>query len=192
MKKSIIALIFLCFFGCDDKDAKSQALEFFQKGSTIFERNPENKDSLLYALKFIESAIKLDSTNTRFHLAATRMYLNLKLYDMVINKCDGILLIDKNNYFASLTKGVAFELNNNLDSSKKIFKETLDILEKTKFQTRIYKDHQRIVLLGLLNDSVDFQLKLKEFHKTHFSNSQFDAYYSGLINFNKAEYLSNY
>jgi len=70
--------------------------------------------------------------------------------------------------------------------------QALKLVDKTKFQTSIFKEYERIILYGLLKDTVNFDSKLKQFKKQFNSSDEFAAYYGDLVKFNRTDYINSY
>ncbi|MGZ3854494.1 MAG: hypothetical protein ACXVBX_16990 [Flavisolibacter sp.] len=125
-------------------------------------------------------------------LAESHIFIGLKRYNKAIDACNHVLAIDRNNFFAVLTKGVVFDRLNNSDSSHTSYREALNSLEQTKFSSDIFKDYQRIIIYGLLNDTTQFKSRLNEFQKYSGKSSDFPAFYDELKNFKKEEFVDSY
>jgi tetratricopeptide (TPR) repeat protein len=187
----LVCLIVL--ISCRDKnDNNSQEAILYKKASEIFKHNHSNSDSLLYAIALIDSAIKLDSNRLDFMFTKCQIAMEIKRYNLVINSCSKILKIDSNNYLAFLQKGVAFEHLINFDSANSNYKGALKSLEVSKFQKKIFKDYQRLILYNLLNDSINYKIELNEFHKQYVNDKEFDVYNQDLIHFNRSDYIQSY
>lgn len=192
MRKLTTIIVILFLFGCASKDAKSQASRLFLKASKVFANNQNNNDSLNYAVKLLDSAIMFNKKDTRFYFTQVRIFLNLKEFPKVIEKCNKILAINKKSFFAILTKGVAFDRMHRIDSARSAYLSSLKILEETPFKTAIYRDYQRIIIYGLLNDTVDFHSKLQDFESRYKTDEEVSAYSADLKKFNKTDYISSY
>jgi tetratricopeptide (TPR) repeat protein len=192
MNKNLIVVLLIILAGCKAKDASSQGQLLFQKASAILRAAPDNTDSLNHAISLIDSAIGYDKNNVEYLLAESHIFIGLKRYNKAIDACNHVLAIDRNNFFAVLTKGVVYDRLNNSDSSHTSYREALNSLEQTKFSSDIFKDYQRIIIYGLLNDTTQFKSRLNEFQKYRGKSSDFPAFYDELKNFKKEEFVDSY
>jgi tetratricopeptide (TPR) repeat protein len=189
----ILGILFLTILpGCAAKNTNSQAQLFFQRASAILRDHPDNTDSLNSAITLIDSAINYDKNNVEYYLSASRILIDLKRNNKAIDACNHALAIDKRSFFALLTKGVIFDKLHNSDSAHTSYRGALNSLEQTGFASEVFKDYQRIIIYGLLNDTTQFNAGLKEFEKHHSNSSDFPAFNDDLKNFNKEEYIDSY
>jgi hypothetical protein len=74
-------------------------------------------------------------------------------------------MIDRNNYFATLFKGYAFEAIGKSDSAFDYYNAALRIVEDpASFKaSEMVKDHEKIVLVGLLKDTTNFNKLVSEY-----------------------------
>jgi tetratricopeptide (TPR) repeat protein len=193
MKIKIVAFIFLLAMSCQHKKTvNSKAAALFKKASEVFKNNPANNDSLIHAINLLDSSIHLDETQPNFYFTKYQISMLLKRYDLAINSSNRILAIDKNNFLALFGKSVAFELLNNVDSAMYGYKQALGSLESTKFSSSLYKESERIILYGLLKDTINFNLKLKQFKERFNADKEFPILYKDLIQFNRDDYIKSF
>jgi len=191
-----IKIVFISFFitiiSCrNKKTVDAEAAVLFKKASEVFRKNYSNNDSLMYAINLLDSSIHLDA-RPKFYFTKYQISMLLKRYDLAINSTNGILAIDQNNFMALFLKGIALECSKEIDSAMSNYKLALKSLESTRFETPIFKEYQRIILYGLLKDTVNFNLARKQFKEEFNSNKEFTAYYENLINFNRADYIKSF
>ena len=185
-------LVFITILSCrKNKKANEEAAVLFKKASEVFTNNPQNNDSLLYAISLLDSSIRLDA-QPKFYFTKFQISMLLKRYDLAVNSTNGVLAIDKNNFTALFGKGISLECSKEIDSAMNNYKLALNSLESTKFNSDFYKDCQRLILYRLLKDTLNFNLKLKQFKERFSTNKDFLACYENLIRFNRADYINSY
>lgn len=192
MNKNLIIVFLTILVGCKTKDASSQAKRLFLRASAILTAGQDNKDSLNRAITLIDSALYYDKNNLNYILVESHIFIQLEKYGKAIDACNRALAVDRNSYFALLTKGVVYDKVNNSDSAHAGYRQALNSLELTRFATDIFKDHQRIVLYALMGDTTRFKAKLNEFAERHRNSPDFPAAYDDLKNFRKEEYLHSF
>lgn len=191
--KNTFLVFFISMISCQNKNSiDSKAADLFKQASDIFKNNPLNNDSLMFAVHLLDSNIHLNNVQTKVYFLKYQISMRLKRYDLAIESTNGVLAADKNNFLALFGKGVAFDLLNNSDSAMNNYKKALGSLESTQFETSIFKEHERIILYGLLKDTVNFNLRLKQFKEAYSTNKEFPAFYEDLIQFNRSNYINSY
>lgn len=191
--KIIIFVLFIFITGCKNKkDTNVKAAAFNKRASDVFKNNPYNNDSLMYAISLFDSAISIEAGRLSFYFNKCQVSMNLKRYDLTINSCNNILSIDRSNFLATFLKGIAYELSNNPDSALNNYNLALRALESTQFEKPIFKEHQRILLYGLLKDTLNFNSSLNQFKDKFDGNNEFSAYYEDLVHFDRTNYINSY
>src|ERR1051326_5240029 len=192
MKIGLLSIFIIILMGtCRPQEPDPKAAIFFKKASETLKQNPTNPDSLMSALNILDSAIHLDSNNVRYLFTKSKISITLKKYDLAINSCNEILAKHKDDYLTTLTKGVVFELSNRIDSAKQTYRRALNLLNKTKFEKTMYKEHERIILFGLLRDTSKFNTSLNLFKDQFKSENDFIHYYQELKGFNRVDYINS-
>ena len=190
--KIVTLLIFITVISCQNKKAVNEkATILFKQASEVFRKNYSNNDSLMYSISLLDSSIRFDA-QPKFYFTKYQISMLLKRYDLAINSTNGILAIDKNNFMALFLKGIALECSKEIDSAMSNYKLALKSLESTRFETPIFKEHQRIILYSLLKDTANFNLRLIEFKERYSGNKEFPAYYKSLVQFDRNAYLNSY
>jgi tetratricopeptide (TPR) repeat protein len=190
--KIVFLLFFITIISCrNKKTVNAEATVLFKKASEVFRKNYSNSDSLMYAISLLDSSIRLDA-QPKFYFTKFQISMLLKRYDLAINSTNGILAIDKNNFMALFLKGIALECSKEIDSAMNNYKLALKSLESTRFETPIFKEHQKIILYALLKDTANFNLRLIEFKERYSGNKEFSAYYESLVQFDRNAYLNSY
>lgn len=189
----VIAVVTIIVSSCqNNNDIKSNAVNYFKRASNIHSRNLDNEDSISYAILLLDTAIQLDNVNSKFLFSRAQMAMEIKKYDLVINSSNKILIIEKNNFMALLLKGIAFELSEETDSASSNFKFALKSLQTTNFKSFIFKEYQRVILYGLLKDTINFKQRLNYFKEEFNKKEEFSTYYDELVHFNRNDYLNSY
>ncbi len=183
MKEKISLVFCFCIFlSCSNReDINSTDQIFYKRASRLFNKNMMDKDSLIQAINLLDSAIYINKRLSKYYLTKYQIAIRLKRYDLAINSCNGILAFDRNSFVAIFQKGIAFDLDNNIDSAY-----------RTKFNREIFKEYERILLYGLLNDSVSFNSQISQFKKKFNDDKEFSLYYQEVLQFNKSDYLTLY
>jgi len=190
--KIVTLLAFITIIGCgENKTVNEKVTILFRKASEVFTNSPQNNDSLLYAINLLDSAIQLDA-QPKFYFTKFQISMLLKRYDLALNSTNEILAIDKNNFMALFGKGISLECSKEIDSAMNNYKLALNSIESTKFNSDFYKDYQRLILYRLLKDTMNLNLKLKQFKERFSTNKEFPACYENLIQFNRADYINSY
>ena len=188
----LFVCVFVSLLSCNEKKINQKAQDLDKKATKIYIRNYSNTDSLKYSLSLVDSAIKLQDDHVNFYITKTMVLNQLKKYDQVVDVYDKILHFWKNNCLILLAKGVSFERLNKLDSAFHNYQLALKYLDKARFKDPKFKEYQKILLYGLLKDSINFNLSLQEF-KTRFKNEKdFSYYYQDLINFDRINYIKSF
>jgi tetratricopeptide (TPR) repeat protein len=194
-----IALI-LIFDRCNsistnDKGKKQQAILLNNKALIIYTHNLFNKDSLNKAVKFIDSALSIYK-NINFYYNKYSILRRLGEPKLAINVCDSILMLNSHEFRATLYKGFLYEDLNLKDSEVVYYNEALKLMDSPKSFNGddILKDRERLIIIGLLKDTLAFRTKFYEFRNKYSksNNSLFPVYITELQNFDREKYLSDY
>jgi tetratricopeptide (TPR) repeat protein len=191
MKKVFFIVFLLALIACHhQKKIDEKALALNKKATDTFLRNFENADSLHLALSIIDSAINIEPKYVNFYNMKISILSELNKYDQIISVYDKILQLRKNNYFFLLGKGIAFEHLNNLDSANYYYHLALDHFEDMKWKTGADKNAEKVILYGILKDTVNFNIQLDLYKKKYSNEKGFDLMYENLKTFDRNEIIN--
>ena len=175
-------------FSCG-RDKVGIAYHLNKRATEMFARNLRNPDSVRVALKLVDSAIQIDRNVNYFF---TKVIIERKLgkFQQALESCNVILSKRANDFRASLYKGYLFEDMNRGDSMIYWYKRALELLSLQKNRgDKFGTEYLRIVLTGLANDSINYQILLRDFRKNYSTHAGFDEFYKKLLDFHRNEFL---
>ncbi|HLY71299.1 MAG TPA: hypothetical protein VKR53_16310 [Puia sp.] len=118
----------------------------------------------------------------------------LKKYDNALTTCDTVLQIHKEDFRANMYKGFLYEDMDSKDSSIFYYKKSLRLIDNPKSfkASEIVKDREKLIVIGLLNDTLEYKKHFNSFITKYDTSKFFNYYYTEFKNFNRKNYLSNY
>ncbi len=162
---------------------KKLAMRIANQALYIYSTHRINIDSTNRALYLLDSSIKLYPNPTAY-LYKYQIYRSMDRQLAALHICDTVLIIDGNNYFATLCKGYVFEKMGKADSAIRYYKAALRILDNpdsSKAPAMVY-DHARIVIAALLKDAAAFNKQVDTFRvKYRRSKGDLLEFYSEFI-----------
>ena len=194
MTKNVSLIIcFIILLGCNEQERLNSADKiFFKSAGRLFNENMLNNDSLSKAINLLDSAIYINNREPKYYLTKCQIAIHLKKYDLALNSCDGLLAFDKNNYIATFEKGIVFDLIHNPDSANSNYRTAVQLLDKTSFDNEIFKEYERVILYGLLEDSINFQSNVFKFKREFSEDKNFSTLFQQIIQFNRNDYLTSF
>jgi hypothetical protein len=190
-------IIFVClaavFLACRTSDKKREANRLAVQAMKTFSHNASNLDSINGALNLLDSAIRL--------LPAPNIYFGkFQIYKVkndqlaALHICDTVLMLDGNNFIFTLGKGCTFETLGKLDSAFSYYRVALGMIDNRKSfnAAEITKEEERIVVTGLLKDTVAFNKLVTEFRGKYGGSKDkwVQLYLEGLDQFKRENYVN--
>ena len=195
MKFNLIIFVYLAaiFLACRTSGKKKEANRFAVQAMTTFSHNASNIDSTNGALNLFDSAIRLFSA-PNIYFGKFQIYKVKNNQLAALHICDTVLMLDRNNFSFTLGKGCTFETLGKLDSAFSYYRVALGMIDNRKSfnATEIVKDEERIVVTGLLKDTIGFNKLVNEFRGKYRGSKDkwVQLYLEGLDHFKRENYVN--
>src|ERR1700683_1272582 len=177
---------------CQIRNNKKEATRLADQAMKTFMPHSISIDSANQALYLLDFAIKLYQS-PRLYFCKYQIYKinNHQLAALYI--CDTVLMHDRFNFSFTLEKGCTFEALGKLDSAFSYYRAALRMIDnRNSFNAaEIEKDDGKIVITGLLKDTVAFTKLTNEFRAKYGSSNDknFQMYSEQLDHFRREDYL---
>lgn len=189
---TIVVLISL-LGGCRQPNKEKEAMQLAVQAMKTFGRHGTNIDSTNRALYLLDSSIKLYQS-PRLYFCKYQIFKSNKDQLSVLHVCDTALMLDRNNFIFTYAKGCTFEALGQLDSAFTYYRVALKLIDNPKSfnATEMLKDDERIVITGLLKDTVSFNKLLNEFRNKYkgSTDKNFQIYSLQLDSFRREDYVN--
>jgi len=158
-----------------------------------FSHHTTNIDSTKRALNLIDSSIKL-YRSPRLYFCKYQIYKSKNDELAALSVCDTVLMFDRNNFSFTLEKGCTFEALGKLDSAFTYYRVALQMIDNSKSfnASEIVKDDEKIVITGLLKDTVAFNKLVNEFRIKYngSKDKDFQIFSEQLDHFRREDYVN--
>jgi hypothetical protein len=197
MKRLIIFYLLLIGFlsAChlkskEDENAKRKAIVLNNEAVRIYTHSFFNNDSLNKALNLINSAILLRK-DFNFYNNQYAIERRLKRYFLALSTCDTMLNLRNLDFNATLHKGFLFEDLNLKDSQTIYYHKAYALIDDPRSfnASDMVKDRQRIILKGLLYDTIDYQIMTKNFLKKYATSKIYRGIADEFRHFDRERFL---
>jgi tetratricopeptide (TPR) repeat protein len=168
-------------------------MQLAERAMKTFSHHTTNIDSTKRALNLIDSSIKL-YRSPRLYFCKYQIYKSKNDELAALSVCDTVLMFDRNNFSFTLEKGCTFEALGKLDSAFTYYRVALQMIDNSKSfnASEIVKDDEKIVITGLLKDTVAFNKLVNEFRIKYngSKDKDFQIFSEQLDHFRREDYVN--
>ncbi len=184
-----IAILSACHFSSKEKEA----MQLAERAMKTFIHHTTNIDSTNRALNLIDSSIKLYQS-PKLYFCKYQIYKSKNDELAALGVCDTALMLDRNNFLFTLEKGCTFEALGRLDSAYSYYRVALQMIDNSNSfnGSEIVKDDEKIVITGLLKDTVAFNKLVNEFRVKYRGSKDkyFQTFSEQLDHFKREDYVN--
>lgn len=157
-------LLAITLLSCRNLGQSKNAMRAANQALFLYRIHGNNPDSINLALYLLDSLNKLHPYPT-FYIYKYQILRETNRPLDALLACDSALLLDKHNYTAILGKGYTLEVIGKSDSALYYYRAALPLLDSPNYfrAPEIARDQQRIILKGLLGDTIAFKQSLTKF-----------------------------
>jgi tetratricopeptide (TPR) repeat protein len=180
-------------WGCKIPGKEKEAMRLADQAMKIFSHHTTNIDSTNRALNLIDSSIKLYQSS-KLYFCKYQIYKSKNDVLAALSVCDTALMLDRNNFSFTLEKGCTFEALGRVDSAFSYYRAALQMIDNSNSfnAAEIVKDDEKIVITGLLKDTVAFNKLVNEFRLKYKDSKDkwFQIYSEQLDHFKREDYVN--
>ncbi len=180
-------------WGCKIPGKEKEAMRLADQAMKTFSHHTIDIDSTTRAINMLDSAIKLYQS-PKLYFCKYQIYKIKHDEPAALRVCDTVLMLDKNNFAFTLEKGCTFEALGRLDSAFSYYRISLQMIDNSNSfnAAEIVKDDEKIVITGLLKDTVAFNKLVNEF-QTKYRGSKdkyFQIFSAQFDHFRREDYVN--
>lgn len=194
MKFNLLTIVILIplLGGCQQTNKEKEAMQLADGAMKTFMRHHGNLDSINRALYLIDSSIRLYKS-PGLYVYKYQIFKSNNDELSALHVCDTVLMLDRDNFAFTLEKGCTLEALGRLDSAFSYYKVALHLIDNPHSinGAQIVKDYQRIMITGLLKDTVSYNKLVNEFRKKYKGSTEdFQIYSKKFDNFRREDYVN--
>jgi tetratricopeptide (TPR) repeat protein len=189
----ILGILIPLLAACQNTSKERAAMKLAERAMKTFSHHADNIDSTNRALNLIDSSLRLYQS-PKLYFCKYQIYKGKNDELAALYVCDTALMLDRTDFPFTLEKGCTLEVLGRLDSAFRYYRIALQMVDSpTSFDAaEIVKDDEKIVITGLLKDTVTFKKLVSEFRTKYqgSKNKYFEMYSKQLDHFKREDYVN--